>query len=155
MFAIKEMKAGALVMLPFGDIVDNTCSAPGSVPVTLEIAGEKGGQTARVEYKIRSKETPKKTTGTQTKAVVLVPFWVLATKPVGSKVLQQAASSQAVAKLQYKTTTVNMPPAPPVEKRSAKGKANIVMQTTCLTNSEVVAKGAWLVVAEGPPETLE
>ena len=60
MFAIKEMKAGALVMLPFGDIVDNTCSAPGSVPVTLEIAGEKGGQTARVEYKIRSKETPKK-----------------------------------------------------------------------------------------------
>lgn len=150
MFAIKEMKAGALVMLPFGDIVDNTCSAPGSVPVTLEIAGEKGGQTARVEYKIRSKETPKRTTGTQKKAVVLVPFWVLATKPVASEELQ-AASSQAVAKLQYKTTTVNVPTAPQLEKRSAKGKTNIVMKTTCLTNSEVVAKGAWLVVAEGPP----
>ena len=150
MFAIKEMKAGALVMLPFGDIVDNTCSAPGSVPVTLEIAGEKGCQTARVEYKIRSKETPKRITGTQKKAVVLVPFWVLATKPVASKELQ-AASSQAVAKLQYKTTTVNVPTAPQVEKRTAKGKINIVMKITCLTNSEVVAKGAWLVVAEGPP----
>ena len=155
MFAIKEMKAGALVMLPFGEIVDNsTCSAPGSVQVTLEIGGEKGGQTARVEYKIRSKATPKKTTGTQTKAVVLVPFWVLATKPVVSKVLK-AASSQAVAKLQYKTTTVNVPTAPQVEKRTAKGTTNIVMKTTCLTNSEVVAKGAWLVVAEGPPKTVE
>ena len=150
MFAIKEMKAGALVMLPFGDIVDNKRYAPGSVPVTLEIAGEKGGQTARVEYKICSKPTPRRTTSTDKKAVVLVPFWVLATKPVASKKLQ-AASSQAVAKLQYKTTTVNVPAAPQVEKRSAKGTTNIVMKTTCLTNSEVVAKGAWLVVADGPP----
>ena len=147
------MKAGALVMLPFGDIVDNTCSAPGSVPVTLEIAGEKGGETARVAYKIRSKETPKKTTGTQTKAVVLVPFWVLATKPAASKELK--ADSSKVAKLQYKTTTVNVPTTPQVEKRIAKGKTNIVMKTTCLTNSEDVTKGARLGVAEGPPYTLE
>ena len=93
---------------------------------------------------------PKKAIGTQKKAVVLVPFWVLATKPVASEELE-AASSQAVAKLQYKTTTVNVPTAPLLEKRTAKGKTNIAMKTTCLTNSEVVAKGAWLVVAEGPP----
>ena len=152
MFAIKEMKAGALVMLPFGDIVDNTCSAPGSVPVTLEIAGEKGRAKERMAYKICGKDTPKRFTGTHTKSVVLVPFWVLATKPAASKELK--ADSSQVAKLQYKTTTVNVPSAPQVEKRAAKVKNNIVMKTICLTNSEDVTKGARLVVAEGPPDTL-
>ena len=174
LFATKEMKPGALVLLPFGALESVPDPKAAGVPVVLEIGGEKSGQTTQVEYQIRPKNTPKKATVTQEQAVVLVPFWVLATKPVainegkaaavkaasskaaaGKAAAGKAASSQVVSVLQYKTTAVNVPAAPALEKRGTRSKASIVLKTICLTNKEVVPKGSRLIVSEKPPVKLQ
>ena len=159
LFATKEMKPGALVLLPFGVLESARDMKAVGVPVVLEIGGEKGGQTTQVLYQIRPKTTPKKTASSQEKAMVLVPFWVLATKPEGKAVAgkaasSKAASSQVVSLLQYKTTAVNVHAAPALEKRSTRSKANIVLKTICLTNTEVVPKGSRLMVPEKLPVKL-
>ena len=59
-FATKEMKPGALVLLPFGALECAQDTKAVGVPVVLEIGGEKSGQTTNVLYQIRPKNTPKK-----------------------------------------------------------------------------------------------
>ena len=155
-YATRDMKVGSLVLLPFGDLVDESCGAGANAPVALEIGGEKGEKPARTGFMVRSKATPNKYLSQQ-KVVVLVPFWVLATKPATGKELQasKAASSQAASELQYKTTTLAVPAAPPLEKRGAKNKANIVIKTLCLTNPQAVVKGSRLYVAQKLPSKFE
>ena len=158
-FATKEMKPGALVLLPFGALESAHDTKAVGVPVVLEIGGEKSGQTTNVLYQIRPKNTPKKQASSQEKAMVLVPFWVLATKPEGKAVAgkaasSKAASSQVVSLLDYKTTAVNVHAAPALEKRSTRSKASIVLKTICLTNKEVVPKGSRLIVSEKLPVKL-
>ena len=160
MCATREMKPGALVLLPFGDILDSGLASPGSAPVTLEICGE---TTSRVEFRIRSKNTPKRVTGTNEKAVVLVPFWVLATATASSQAVPNAESSskspaalsKVVSKLRYKITTIHMPQAPQVEKKSGNTKTTIAIKTVCMTNDDVVPRGAQLVAMGKPPTKLD
>ena len=159
MFATKEMKPGALVLLPFGALETAHDTKAVGAPVVLEIGGEKSGQTTNVLYRIRPKTTPKKQASSQEKAMVLVPFWVLATKPEGKAVAGKAASSkeassQVVSLLHYKTTALNVHAAPSLEKRSIRSKASIVLKTICLTNNEVVPKGSRLIVSEKLPVQL-
>ena len=139
MYALKEMKAGALLMLPFGDLIDPGVASPGSAPVAVEL-GDKD-KTA-TEFRLRAKSTPKKL-GTNEKAVVLVPFWVLAARPPSS-----------VGNLVYKTTTMSMPQPPQVGKPRSKAQHAIVIKTVCITNDEVVRKGAELVVTGKLPTML-
>ena len=61
MFATKEMKPGALVLLPFGALETAHDTKAVGAPVVLEIGGEKSGQTTNVLYRIRPKTTPTKT----------------------------------------------------------------------------------------------
>ena len=150
-FAAKEMKLGTLVLLPFGALESAQDKKAAGVPVVLEIGGEKGGQTTNVLYQIRPKSTPKKPASSQEKAMVLVPFWVLATKPegnvdAGKAASSKAASSQVVSLLEYKTTAVNVQTAPALKKRTARSKASIILKTICLTNKDVVPKGSRLMV---------
>ena len=159
LFATKEMKPGVLVLLPFGllECAENMKSA--GVPVVLEIGGEKSGQATNVQYQIRPQNTQKKVASSQEKAVVLVPFWVLATKPevkaaAGKSASSKAAVSQVTSLLEYKTTALNVHAAPALEKRSARSKASIVFKTICLTNKEVVPKGSRLLVCEKLPLKL-
>jgi hypothetical protein len=76
-FVTKEMKHGALVLLPFGALECAQDTKAVGVPVVLEIGGEKSGQTTNVLYQIRPKNTPKKQASSQEKAMVLVlsGFW--------------------------------------------------------------------------------
>ena len=174
LYAQRDMKQGALVLLPFGDVVEPSTASAGSIPISLEIGGE---EPERADFRIRSKTTPKKTASSQEKAVVLVPFWVLATKPASSQALSKALKTQApsassqdpstsiqedgktsgtdMSQLQYKTTAMQVPPPPAVEKRSARSKTSIVLKCLCLTNAEPVRKGSWLVVMDKPPVKLE
>ena len=160
MCATREMKPGALMLLPFGDIIHSGLASPGSAPVTLEIGGEK---TSRVEFRIRCKNTPERVTGTNEKVVVLVPFWVLATATASSQAVPNAessskspaASSTVVSKLRYKITTIQVPQAPQVEKRSGKTKTTIAINTVCMTNDDVVPMGASLVAMGKPPTKLD
>ena len=143
MYARREMKPGALVMLPFGDILDPAVAPAGSVPIAIVIGGN-----AVSEMRLRAKNTPKKL-GTNEKAVVLVPFWVLATRPASS-----TKSAAVVPNLVYKTTTMQVNQAPKVEKTQGKEKHAIVIKTICITNDEVVPKGAPLAVKGVLPTTL-
>jgi hypothetical protein len=72
-FATKEMKPGALVLLPFGALECAQDTKAVGVPVVLEIGGEKSGQTTNVLYQIRPKNTPKKQAASQEKAIVKLP----------------------------------------------------------------------------------
>ena len=143
MYARREMKPGALVMLPFGEIIVPGVASAGSAPVVLEIGGDVG-----TEFRLRAKNTPKEL-GTNEKAVVLVPFWVLATRPASSK-----SSAAVISNLVYKTTTMNVQQAPQVGKTHGRAKHAIVIKTVCITNDEVVPKGASLVVKGKLPTKL-
>ena len=100
-FATKEMKPGVLVLLPLGllECAENMKSA--GAPVVLEIGGEKSGQATNVQYQIRPKSIPKKVASSQEKVVVLVPFWVLATKPEVKAAAGKSASSKAAKSHRY------------------------------------------------------
>ena len=54
----------------------------------------------------------------------------------------------------YKTTTMNVQQAPQVGKTHGKAKHAIVIKTVCITNNEVVPKGACLVVQGKLPTRL-
>ena len=143
MYARKEMKPGALVMWPFGELIDPGVASAGSAPVVMEIGGD-----VKSEFRLRAKNPPKKL-GTNEKAVVLVPFWVLATLPPSPK-----SSAAVIPNLVYKTTTMNMLQAPQVGKTHGRAKPAVVIKTVCITNDEVVPKGASLVVKGTLPTKL-
>ena len=54
----------------------------------------------------------------------------------------------------YKTTTMNVQQAPQVGQTHGRAKHAIVIETVCITNDEVVPKGAALVVTGTLPEKL-
>ena len=141
MYALKEMKAGALLMLPFGDLIEPGVACPGSAPVVVEFGDGKG-----TEFRLRAKNTPKKL-GTNERAVVLVPFWVLATR--------QPSSATVVGNLVYKTTTMSMPRPPQVGRPRSKAQHAVVIKTVRITSDEVLRKGAPLVLTGKLPTRLE
>ena len=140
MYALREMKAGALLMLPFGELIDPGVASPGSVPVAVQLGDGKG-----TEFRLRAKSTPKKL-GTNEKAVVLVPFWVLATR--------EPSEATVVGNLVYKTTTMSMPQPPQLGRLRSKVQHAIDIKTLCITNDEVVGKGAPLVLKDKLPTKL-
>ena len=160
--ANKEIKANALALLPFGaleEAADKKIAA--FAPVAIEIGSgatassqETSAGTSRAEYRLRAKTTPKRTTGTQDKAVALVPFWVLATKTMSDA--DAKASGAAMCKLEY--TEIALPVLPPqiVGKKASKdnGKTKVVVKTFALMNTEIVPKGSQLYVADKPPAAI-
>ena len=149
MYARREMKLGALMMLPFGDVIDLDVASVGSAPVVLQICGDAGKETSK-EFRLRAKNTPKQL-GTNEKAVVLVPFWVLSKSSAADSLKSSAA---VTSKLVYKTTTMNVQPAQQAGRTPGRAKQAIVVKTVCITNEEVVPKGASLVVIGTLPTRL-
>ena len=106
-----------------------------------------------MEWRLRAKPTPKKTAGTGEKAVALVPFWLLGTRPVDKTTLDPAAS-QVACELTYETIAFEaVPPTMLSDTRNSKTKSHIVLKTTALVNTEAVPKGALLYVTTKPPPT--
>ena len=151
--AKKQMPAGAMILLPFGD-VDNgkSASKAGGVPVAVVIAT--GARSTTQEFRVRGKTVPKKLAGTAETAVALVPFWVLASR-LAAPNKSEPPKSHMVAELVYRTAVMDVAQAPAVMlKGGKKSKESIKINVICMVNEAVVPKGSMLIVRAAPPEAL-
>ena len=82
----------------------------------------------------------KKTTLSQGKAVAVVPFWAVATRPA-SATEAAAASGQGWSELKYQWISMGVPPAPSLNlegggcKKVGKAKPNIVLKTIAMVKN--------------------
>ena len=88
-------KQGGLVLLPFNsNLVEAACPRPShAAPLRVTIVRGKDEQV-EADFWIKSKATPKKLIVGCEKAVVMVPFWVLASTPLREPPAEAQASSQ-------------------------------------------------------------
>ncbi len=160
--AARDMAPGALMILPWGNVVDQKAKPP--LPVILEIGN--GDGTPQVgTFWLEAKVSPKKVTRSAERAVAVVPFWILANAATATKASvataakdhEPAATSQATATSQgkgvalvYKPITLPVPQPQGVGPKKAKNA--VMVKTVCITNDCVVPKGAALYVSTPPTQ---
>ena len=164
-------KEGALMLLPFsGGLVDGQCERPLGCAAPLRMIIPQGQDKPVVsDFWIKGKATPKKLILGCDKAAVLVPFWVLASKPLeappaetssqeGQEPSQEGqASSQTrpCMALVYKTLKVEVPIPCLSKKAVSKQKGRLTMSVHCMTNAEELAAGTRIFIASRVPDVLE
>jgi len=150
--AQKEMKAGTLLLLPFGAVDDGLGpSRHGAAPIAVSVAAAGGPSTK--EFRVRGKATPTKVSDNQEKAVAMVPFWLLAQRPLSDE--KAAALEPLCAKLEYKTVSFDVPAPAEADKKGPKEKkTNIIVKVVCLVNGAALAAGSMLYVGAPVPSAL-
>ena len=165
-FARKDFKAGVLSLLPFNtELVDGACKRPaGAVPLEMVITPD-GETVTRVAFWVKPMALPNKTTVSQQKAVVMVPFWLMAKssqepKKVaggGGAIPEGVAASQGVQNdhLTYKIAEFDVQAPSALGRGGRNVKSKVAMRIPYLTNDMSLSKGARLLVKGNVPATLE
>ena len=149
LYVTRDLKAGALALLPFsGDLVDGTLQRPaGSCPMAMVMKPKEEEPTV-VPFWVKPKAVPKKMALSQERAVVLVPFWCLASKP-------ESSDGQTNAQpLEYKTATIPLGTPCSVEKGVRTTRGSISMRVLYMSNSSPLVKGTRIFITTRPPNAL-
>ena len=158
-FARKDFKVGALSLLPFNtELVEGACKRlAGAVPLEMVITPD-GEKATRVAFWVKPMALPNKTAVNQQKAVVMVPFWLMAkSSQEPKKVAEGVAASQGVQNEQliYKTAEVDVQAPSAIGRGGRNIKSKVAMRVPYLTNDMSLAKGARLLVKGNLPAALE
>ena len=154
-------KQGGLVLLPFhSSLVEAACPRPShAAPLRVTIVRGKD-EPVVADFWIKSKATPKKLIVGCEKAVVMVPFWVLASTPLRAPPAEAEASSQGgqtrpCVALDYKTVSIEVPSPSVASAAGGKPKGKIIVGVQCMTNPEPLAAGSRIFVSRRPPDELD
>ena len=165
-FARKDCKAGVLSLLPFNtELVQGACKRPaGAVPLEMVITPD-GEKATRVAFWVKPMALPNKTAVNQQKAVVMVPFWLMAKSSQEPKKVAEGrgASQEYVAASQgvqnehliYKIAEFDVQAPSAIGRGGRNMKSKVAMRIPYLTNDMSLAKGARLVVKGNLPAALE
>ena len=112
------------------------------------------------DFWIKSKATPKKLIVGCEKAVVMVPFWVLASTPLRAppaeaEALSQEGQTRTCVALDYKTVSIEVPSPSVASAAGGKPKGKITVGVQCMTNPEPLAAGSRIFVSRRPPDELD
>ena len=162
------------MLLPFrGGLVEGQCERPLGCAAPLRmIIPQRQDKPFVSDFWIKAKATPKKLILGCDKAAVLVPFWVLASKPLeappaetSSQEVQdpsregQASSQDCQTRpcmaLVYKTLKVEVPIPCLPKKAASKLTGRITMSVHCMTNAEELAAGARIYIESRVPDVVE
>ena len=165
-FARNDFKAGVLTLLPFNtELVDGACKKPpGAVPLVMIITPD-GEKPTEMPFWVKPLALPNKAIVNQEKAVVLVPFWLMAkgrqdakkVAAAGGASTEDVAASQGVqnAHLIYKTAEIDVPTPSAIWKGGRNIKSKVAMRILYLTNDKSVGKGDRLLAVDDLPAALE
>ena len=165
-FARKDFKAGVLSLLPFNtELVDGACKRPaGAVPLEMVITPD-GEKATRVAFWVKPIALPNKSAVNQQKAVVMVPFWIMAKSSQEPKKVAEGrgASQEYVAATQgvqnehliYKIAEFDVQAPSAIARGGRNIKSKVAMRIPYLTNDMSLAKGARLLVKGNLPAALE
>ena len=136
----------------------------GAVPLEMIIKPD-GEKPARVPFWVKPLALPNKAIVNQEKAVVLVPFWLMAKSMQEAKQVAAGggASTEGVAASQgvqnehliYKTAEFEVPEPSAIGGGGRNVKSKVAMRILYLTNDMSLGKGARLLVKHHLPAALE
>ena len=165
-FARKDFKAGVLSLLPFNtELVDGACKRPaGAVPLEMVLTPD-GEKATCVAFWVKPMALPSKTVVSQQKAVVMVPFWLMAKSNQEPKKVAASggASKEGVAASQgvhnehliYKIAEFDVQAPSLIGRGGRNVKSKVAMWIPYLTNDMSLDKGARLLVKGNMPAALE
>lgn len=148
-YAAREFKERALAIIPFGPVEQATHGArpQGAVPLQMVIKPEQEKPT-RVNFWVRPKKMPRKLALSQEKAVVVIPFWALASQHQGRPEMPSTA-------LAYRTATINVSSPVGLDKALRPSKSSISMRVVYMTNLVLLQAGDRVCAAESAPSELD
>ena len=152
--------------MPFNtELVDGACKRPaGAVPLEMVLTPD-GEKATCVAFWVKPMALPSKTVVSQQKAVVMVPFWLMAKSNQEPKKVAASggASKEGVAASQgvhnehliYKIAEFDVQAPSLIGRGGRNVKSKVAMWIPYLTNDMSLDKGARLLVKGNMPAALE
>ena len=152
--------------MPFNtELVDGACKRPaGAVPLEMVLTPD-GEKATCVAFWVKPMALPSKTVVSQQKAVVMVPFWLMAKSNQEPKKVAASggASKEGVAASQgvhnehliYKIAEFDVQAPSLIGRGGRNVKSKVAMRIPYLTNETSLGKGARLLVMDSLPADLD